>query len=233
MKKFLFIFAFFSTFLLSVFAQQNDVIISKTESSIRYKHYQEFNYGFDGKYSVYAEPKETEELFALPYGTGVNILEIEVQTIGDKDSTWYKIEYKNQTGWIKTNYNPYKNGNWEILETVQIDGVEKTIRQVSANYKLLTFHDKGELITIYSAPSTKSEVIFTTSNNEEVVTVLAMTDKTEICKTYSNRGEYWVKIRLNNIEGWIFGSQLESGKGGPKYPIPENIIRWNLEAGGV
>ena len=233
MKKFLSIIALLSIILASSFAQQNDVIISKTESAIRYKHHQEFNYGFDKKYSVYAEPKETEELFALSYGTGVNILEIEVQTAGENESVWYKIEYKNQTGWIKTNYNPYKNGNWEILETIQIDGVEKTIRQISDNYKLLTFHDKGELVTIYSAPSAKSEVIFTTSNNEEIATVLAMTDKTEICKTYSNRGEYWVKIRLNNIEGWIFGSQLESGRGGPKYPIPENTICWNLEAGGV
>lgn len=233
MKKILSTLLLLSIFSVFAFAQQNDVIISKTDSVIRYKHQQDFYYDFDRKYSAYPEPKESEELFTLPYGTGVQILEIEVQTAGENESVWYKIEYNNQTGWIKANYNPYKNGNWEILETIQIDGVDKTVRQVSDNYKLLTFHDHGDLVTIYSAPSAKSEVIFSTANDGIPATVISMTDKTELCKIYSSREEYWVKIRLNDIEGWIFGSQLESGRGGPKYPIPNNMIRWNLEAGGV
>lgn len=233
MKKIISAFIFFTIFTLSSFAQQNDIIISKTESSIRYKHEQNFNYGFDKEYKVYENPSEENFLFKLPYGTGVQILEIEVQTAGENESVWYKIEYNNQTGWIKANYNPYKNGNWEILETIQIDGVDKIVRQVSDNYKLLTFHDHGDLVTIYSAPSAKSEVIFSTANDGIPATVISMTDKTELCKIYSSREEYWVKIRLNDIEGWIFGSQLASGRGGPKYPIPNNMIRWNLEAGGV
>lgn len=244
MKKVLSILVF-SLFLISAGCSQtvnpesnnekNDVVISETQENntiiTTYRHIQDL-YGFEKSYIVYETPSENNKLFDLADSTAVKILQIQVQhnSKTDTESVWYEIEAKNRIGWIKTDYNPYQNGRWSIIETVKLDGVEKTVRKASGKYKLLTSHDKGELITLYSAPSAKSEVIFTTSKNEESVTVIAMTDEPELCKTYSNYKEYWVKICLNEKEGWIFGSQLDSGRGGPKYyDIPENAISNSLE----
>lgn len=230
MKKIIFAFLCLTIFTLSSFAQQNDIIISKTESTIRYKHEQDFSYGFDKEYAVYENPSVQQEIFKLPYGTGVQILEIEVQNSSAKESVWYKIEYKNQTGWIKTDFNPYKNGNWEILGTETVDGNSFTIRK--ANKKLILEPPK-ETLNLYEKPSFNAEISVSTKN-ETVVNVIAVTEETETIKwgTYT-KSEHWVKVLFEEKEVWVFGAYLDTGMGGPKYPIPENIIRWNLEAGGV
>ncbi len=215
--------------------QKNDMIVSEKEKGniifTTYTHIQELD-GFEESYVVYKTPSETTKIFDLENSTPTKILQIQVQANSKtkEESVWYKIEVNNRTGWIKTDYNPYKKDNWSVIETIEIDGLNKTVRKTSEDCKLLTWHDKGELVTLYSKPSAESEVIFATSRNEETVTVIAMTDEPEICKAYHDRKEYWVKVRLNDTEGWIFGTQLDTGRGGKKYyDIPADSISRILE----
>lgn len=244
MKKIISIIAFSLVLFSPLYSQtedtaetegKNDVVISelteKDTTITTYTHIQNLN-GFEKSYPFYKNPSETEKIIELPDSTPVKILQIQVQTDlkTEAESVWYKIEAENSTGWIKTDYNPYKDGHWSIIETITADGKEKTVRKASGKYKLLTFHDKGERVTLYSSPSSDSGIILSTAENEQSVTVIAMTDEKEICRIYGNHSEYWVKIRLNDTEGWIFGEQLESGRGGPKYyDIPSASISLNLE----
>ena len=145
MKKVLSILAF-SLFLISAGCSQtvnpesnnekNDVVISEIQENntiiTTYRHIQDL-YGFEKSYIVYETPSENNKLFDLADSTAVKILQIQVQhnSKTDTESVWYEIEAKNRTGWIKTDYNPYQNGSWSIIETVKLDGVEKTVRKAT------------------------------------------------------------------------------------------------------
>lgn len=233
MKKLLFTLLILSCWLCPVFTQENDIVLSKTENKTetvtRYKHQQNF-YGFEKSYAAFENPSTETNIFTLPASNEIQILEIEVQTQSDKESTWYKIQYKNQTGWIQTDFNPYKNGNWEYLGTEIVDEKTFTIRKTTDR---LLIKPEKELVYMYEKPSFNATVVASTKE-ETAVKVLAITEETEKIKWGSRtKTEHWVKILFQEKEVWIFGTYLDSGRGGPKYSIPEKMINWNLEAGGV
>ena len=40
--------------------------------------------------------------------------------------------------------------------------------------------------------------------------------------------DYWLKISYKGYEGWIFGGYAYAERGGPKYEIPEEEIKYKL-----
>lgn len=242
MKKFLPILLFLSVAILPACAnphasssdtKPNDVILSvKTQKNIKTTTYihQEKDFILEKSFSVYKTPDESKLLFNLPAASTINILEIQVQEDEkrNQETVWYEIEYKNQTGWIRTDFNPYKGGKWAILETLSLDGKTKTVRKISQKF-LLEKHKED--VYLYAAPSFSAEIIRTIpartqATADSTVMAVAMVEEEEIITDGSwSAKDHWVKVLLDEKEAWIFGSYLDTGRGGPKYTnIPENQI---------
>lgn len=171
----------------------------------------------------------------------INVLEVcTKEYIGKKDKwnnqggeLWYKIRLNKKVGWICKNReslgeitNPYYDDRYEILEELQ--GARRwTVR------KLNQYTSVWNKLNVYEEPGLESKIISTihdfeegSRSHQENYDIIAITEETE---TIDEISDHWLKIKYaENSYGWIFGGYTTQERGGPRYYIPENMVRFDL-----
>ena len=137
---------------------------------------------------------------------------------------WIKISTKKISGWIciYDNWykNPYENSNYEYLGKIQSGNKIWNIRRLNqwiSVWTNLNIRDKpglsGNKISLikYEGPQLTYNVV-------------EITEESEIIDGINDR---WVKIEYEKGKyGWVFGGYVSVERGGPKYMIPENEIKF-------
>ncbi|MCQ2573782.1 MAG: hypothetical protein MJ182_07790 [Treponema sp.] len=226
----------------------NGTIIENTEDDkffiTKKKHQQKLKIGEMAKdRSIYKAIDKKEVLVDVKLGDSVNVEEFWILQ-SKEDSlhyTWMKVSYNGNTGFMYyggpfySNYlnktidviaDPYKNNQWEILETIQSNGKNWTVRKV---YQTLSVFSKDDYVNVYERPGdTTSTVVaklsssYKNGNGQTNVTTEAITEEYE-----TSYRERWVRISVEGNTGWISGKHLSAERGGPMYQIPEDCIAFD------
>lgn len=223
----------------------NGTIIKKTSDDnfyiTRKKHQQKLKIGEMAKdRAIYKAIDKKEVLVNVNLNDYVNVEEFWVVQ-SKEDSlhyTWMKVSYNGNTGFMYYGgayYNsyykktidfiadPYKNNQWEILETIQSNGKSWTVRKLC---QTLSVFSKDDYVYLYEKPGdTTSTVVaklsssYKNGNGQINITTEAITEEYET--SYRDR---WVRISLEGKTGWISSKHLSAERGGPIYKIPEDCI---------
>ena len=150
---------------------------------------------------------------------------------GVKGDLWYKVRLADGTdGWVCTNdeylygTTPYFGNSYEVLGTLSAGGGKRTARRMS---QTLSARDD---LSIRDKPWSGGRVIYTVRPGKNAparadVQVTAITEEEDTLGGVTDR---WVKVRYGSYEGWVFGAFLSAERGGPKYQIPESLIRMDF-----
>jgi len=193
---------------------------------------------------VYEEPDiNSNELFVITSSCYVNTLQIVfVKNLNTNEAiNWIKIiTDDNIAGWLKvsTNREIYSEGNWAILEIININNKIWTIRKIrnsmliidfsmlnhenNINYQGIILYDR---IDIRNNPGINgTEVIFTIKMEDGKrvpLKILAITEETD---SIDGEIEHWLKIEFEDGRiGWIFGGYVDH-LADPKYFLPNSIL---------
>ncbi len=188
----------------------------------------------ENKNSVYKNYEKSEPIGTLEWWSEkkMDIHEIcSIKYIGKTNSwnqqlgeLWIKISTKKISGWIciYDNWyeNPYENSNYEYLGKIQSGNKIWNIRRLNqwiSVWTNLNIRDKpglsGNKISMikYEGPQLNYNVV-------------EITEESEIIDGINDR---WVKIEYEKGKyGWVFGGYVSVERGGPKYMIPENKIKF-------
>ena len=149
---------------------------------------------------------------------------------GVKGDLWYKVRLADGTdGWVCTNdeylygTTPYFGNSYEVLGTLSAGGGKRTARRMSQT--LSAWED----LSIRDKPWSGGRVIYTVRPGKNAparadVQVTAITEEEDTLGVTDR----WVKVRYGSYEGWVFGASLSAERGGPKYHIPESLIRMDF-----
>jgi hypothetical protein len=185
---------------------------------------------------IYEEPiSEKVNIIATIKNETINVTQIAELKADDDYYYWLKILTDTHiNGWIFCGKHqnkyvwgekyvfrvPYLNNRWEILETINSNGRDWTIRKM----------DQGVCVwfeeNIYNKPGVVeeniiSQIIPTEENSQIYLTVSAITEEVE---TINGKTDRWLKISYDGLDGWIFGGSTTVERGGPKYYTPENLV---------
>jgi hypothetical protein len=141
---------------------------------------------------------------------------------------WLRIKSKSLSGWICTRNkdyrygweDPYIDNTWEVIEEIDTNGIKWTVR------KYIGIVSIWENLNIRDNPgTTNTKVLSVIKPNRQQLNVntLAMTEETE---TIDGKKDHWIKIEYKGIEGWIFGGYASVERGGLKYSIPDDEIKF-------
>jgi hypothetical protein len=174
----------------------------------------------------YYNPNLAYQLPSYPIRTRLNftLFRYEEKANQLRNEGWLYVTTDNgENGWLELGVidDPFKNGNWSILETTTIQNKSWTVRKLNGSLlaKIGT--------NIKDNPSIDARDLFILSskdNSSEVyIDVLAITEEKD---TVEGKTDHWVKIKdEHNRIGWIFGGYLYMGdRGGAKYRIPADRI---------
>jgi hypothetical protein len=198
-------------------------IINGVKWTIR-KH--ERNFGNDVEnFNVYENLGEIDGniLFTLYNDMDFSILEIAYSNKRRNGfDLWLKIRNdQDMIGWINTSgyFNPYRDGAWSILETIELENRVFTVRKVVHENCL----HMGRNLEVRDIPSINGNVLFQLDPEMKLIQFNAMTEETEII---DGKNDHWLYIiDENGRTGWIFGGNAYlDGRGGHKYIIPDNSI---------
>jgi hypothetical protein len=148
--------------------------------------------------------------------------------------SWLFVNVNNMEGWIfygKYNldsasyFSPYYNNRWEIVDRIKINNKIWTCRRIHNEtlsvFEVLNIRDNPGVINT----NIISKIIPSKDNPQINVIIIEATEERE---TIDNITDRWLKIKYNNVEGWIFGGHASAERGGPKYYIPESLIYFGL-----
>ena len=162
----------------------------------------------------------------------------------DKDNyiLWANVTLldKNITGWINCGtFNkaslPYTDESYTLVEEKDIDGKKITIRNLegtSTSYKTT--------VDFYENPSFSSKIIktFTFAIEDEngymdyvtpLLSYTLITEEEEIKEASEIKvPNPWVYINYDGVEGWVYGGDLDNGRGGYKFKTPINQLMWSV-----
>lgn len=228
----------------------NGTIIENTEDDnffiTRKKHQQKLKIGEMAKdRTIYKAIDKNEVLVNVNLDDYVYIEEFWIVQ-SKKDSlhyTWMKVSYNGNTGFMYydgafyNNYlnktvdniaDPYKNNQWEILETIQSNGKNWTVRKVC---QTLSVFSKEDYVNVYEKPGDIASTVvarlsssYKNGNGQTNITTEAITEEYE-----TSYRERWVRISVEGNTGWISGKHLSAERGGPVYNIPEDCIAFKYE----
>lgn len=145
---------------------------------------------------------------------------------------WYKITLNDETGWICVSNSlgeytdPYFENRYEVLEEIQTSK-KWTVRKL--NQRLSVW----EKLNVRNKPGLEGEKVFLlhdfeegTRSPQENHDIIAITEETE---TIDGKTDHWLKIEYAPDKyGWIFGGYAYAERGGPKYYIPEAMVKFDL-----
>ena len=150
---------------------------------------------------------------------------------GCKGDLWYKVRLADGTdGWVCTNdeylydTTPYFGNSYEVLGTVSAGGRKWTARRMSQTLSA------WESLSIRDKPGNGGRVLYTIrpGKTDPAQTNVQVTAITEEEDTQDGVTDRWVKVRYASYEGWVFGGYLSAERGGPKYCLPESLIRMDF-----
>ncbi|MCR4939959.1 MAG: hypothetical protein K5930_07635 [Treponemataceae bacterium] len=192
---------------------EKERLIAKTRrTAIRYDHKQTVNFkygGYDTK--IYKEPLGEEVIYTVQTGDKIQVTAILVFETTNEGFLEVKTPTE-VTGYIAF-LNPFKDGSFLPIYTLTVDGKNVTILKMENAYHVTeTFH-------LRTLPSDNSESIHVVTHKEgmDYYWTSAITEDYE-----------WVKIKLNEYEGWVKTQALSVDKGGPLLNTPEAMIEWVL-----
>ena len=197
-------------------------------------HNQEIQIGYlasPERLTVYSDPMagNGRELFRLALGDSINISEVVREENTDEAvyRTWLKISAEQGSGWINIGgTSPYLKDQWQIIETLTVNGRQWTVRRQHSMLAL------WETVDVREKPGFDSAVIFSivripsSDNNGSTYFIegFAITEETDKAETVPYR-DHWVEIEdSRGRTGWIFGGFGSTESGGPKYRTPEAVI---------
>ena len=156
-----------------------------------------------------------------------------------KGQTWVKIRTKNLEGFICKSAEEVIDPFIEFEEKYPIVEEFNTSKKFTARKMESTLFAKFNT-KVYAKPGKGQKEIYVTTSKDSAVydgwgseyydlvciQTLEITDQTE---TINGETDYWVKIKYKNIEGWVFGDDLDAvNRGGPRYESdyssPTNIV---------
>ncbi|GMO62701.1 MAG: hypothetical protein Ta2A_09520 [Treponemataceae bacterium] len=170
----------------------------------------------------------------LKLNDNITVKQVAETEVHDTYFSWLLITVKNIEGWIffgksdskrASYFAPYYRNRWEIVNTIEINNKvwrsRKILDQILAVWEVLNIRDKPGVVNT----NIISKIIPSESNPQVNVIVIEATEERERIDNIDDR---WLKIRHNNIEGWIFGGYASAERGGPKYYTPEALIDFGL-----
>ena len=142
---------------------------------------------------------------------------------------WLKIKSSTLSGWIclrNKDYqygwgDPYLDNYWEVLDEINIDGKKWTVRKYDRG--LVSIYENLNLRDNPGTNNTKVLAVIRPNGNQLNVETLAMTEEIE---QIDGKYDHWIKVKYNGLEGWIFGGYTHVERGGLKYSIPDESIRF-------
>jgi hypothetical protein len=188
---------------------------ANTESVI-YEHIQIlfFEYsGYDVK--VLKEPLENEVLYTVQKGDHIAITNVIDYESAKKTFVQVKTP-SGEIGFIRIGSNPYRNGEYSYLETINVDGLDTKVLKMTQRFNV------SDGIFLKILPSVDSENVheITHEQGSELYNANAITSDYK-----------WVRIKLDEYEGWVPENCLSVARGGPIINTPEAIIYFDLIGG--
>jgi len=169
-----------------------------------------FEYGgFDTK--VYKSPKKGKEIYTIQKADKVNISNLIY--VKDSRQCYIKVSVNNIEGFIEIRGNPYKNGNFEVIDSITVDNDKISLLKMEGKFVI------GEGTVIKDAPSKDAKALHTITHAEgrENYSSNAITSDYE-----------WVKVSVGEIRGWVPADSLSVDRGGPTLNTPEEYIYFDL-----
>ena len=227
------------------YAGNNGTIISETKSNketvLVRKHVQTVEIGEnieDFQREIHSGINQKDIIGILKENDLIDVSEIWyiISKSGKNTDIWLKINFKNTIGFIlyedgqklkenSLSIDPYRDGNWELLEKFDDGWTSRKVKQSLAVY------GESDEIELRSRPGSKNSTVISLiprserkGNGQVNLEVEAVTEETEKKKG----GERWVRVTWNGISGWVYAAPLQAERGGPKIWTPENILEWNL-----
>jgi hypothetical protein len=203
-----------------------------------------FLMAFMQQYIVYEDPYiNSNELFVITSSCYVNTLQIVfVKNLNTNEAmNWIKIiTDDNIAGWLKvsTNKEIYSEGNWAILEIININNKNWTIRKIRDSMLVIDFsilnrenYIDYQGIILYDSIDIRNnpgidgtEIIFTIKMEDDKrvpLKILAITEETD---SKDGEIEHWLKIEFEDGRiGWIFGGYVYN-LADPRYFFPNSIL---------
>lgn len=173
-----------------------------------------FEYGgYDTK--VYPLPKTENAIYTIQKDDIVDVFKI-VHIFEDNEN-FIAVRVNNDLyGFIKINGNPYYNGNFEIADTIMVDGSETTILKMEKSFTV----DEGTFI---------KELPSETSANLHEIT---HEEGKNYYKTFYITSDYkWSMVQVGDFTGWVPSDCLSVDRGGPTLNTPEEFIYFDLIGG--
>lgn len=181
--------------------------------------------------SIYNSVVFGREIGYLRDNDRVNVKEVcTIAYVDSSSELWYKIETDTIEGWLKVNYSsyydPYYANRYEIID--YIHGTRNwTVRKMKQEITVT------EKLNVRDKPGLEGNKIFLLHDFEEGSrtpfeshNIIAMTEETDIIDGIE---DYWLLVEYEkNKYGWIFGGYASQERGGPKYYIPEKVVRFRL-----
>jgi len=182
------------------------------------------------EYMAHEKPEENSKiLFSLKDTDYVNTLEV-AHIINETGGSfnWVKIrDDNNRIGWLNMNTksDPYRDGIWSIIETVNINNRNWTIRKMPGGFTI------GNIDVRDNPGNYGTNILFKLMSDPDgtYVRILAITEEQDPIDSSGRWSEHWVKITdEQNRIGWIFGGHGDIDRGGPKYSIPASEIEFEF-----
>lgn len=193
---------------------------------------------------IYEEPDiNSNELYVITENCHVNTFQIvfSKNLHTNEAVSWVKIiTDDNIAGWlkVKTTSEIYSDGNWAILEIINVNNENWTVRKMNKTTLFVDFDDLNRVhykdyqgIVLYDSIDIRNnpgingtEVIFTLKMEDSkrvYFTILAITEEVD---SIDGQIEHWLKIEFEDGRiGWIFGGYA-GHYADPRYPFPNSII---------
>jgi hypothetical protein len=181
-----------------------------------YEHIQTlfFEYsGYDVK--VLKEPLKNEILYTVQKGDNIEITKvIDYESV---EKTFIQVKTPlGENGFIRIGSNPYGNGEYSSLGTINVGGVDITVLKMTQSFNI------NEGTFMKSLPSSDSENVYEITHKQGS----GLYNSIAITSDYK-----WVKISINEHEGWVPDNCLSVARGGPIINHPKASIYFDLIGG--
>lgn len=175
------------------------------------------DFELDFKYSgcetkIYQEPNTENLIYTTKAGDVFKISNV----IYVKETGKNFIKGKTNSGiegFIALSGNPYKDGNFEQINIIEVNGKKLTTLKFEKNFLI------REDTIVKSLPTEESENLYTITHADG----MSYFDSKEITEDYG-----WVKVVVKDVVGWVPAKTLSRDIGGPTLNTPEEYIRFEL-----
>lgn len=170
---------------------------------------------YDGlNIKLFSEPDFGNEIYTIQKDDEIQITNI-IRVI-ENDYVFVKAKLVSDPsieGYIYLAQNPYKNGNFEPAELLEVAGNKIQTLKLDSTFII------SEGTSIRELPSENSNSIHVVTHKEGG----------DYYKSSQITSDYqWVKITLGEYTGWVPANTLSRDIGGPTIYTPETTIKWNL-----